>query len=438
MTTAPEFPYRTSFWIEKEPDRAPRMEATVRVDIAVVGGGFAGLSSARCLKEADPSLDVALVEAEYVGFGASGRNAGFVSPMPPVTWIAEDLTESNRRENVRWAVSYIYQQARELETLIEQEGIACDFRPAQLIITAPGRFRWNALKWVASQFEAVGLPCRTMPQAELRDSARYPGRGDIVMKASSLQPYHLARGLLQVIRRRGVRVYEGTRVSRMTPTETGVELLMQNGARLYARNVVLATNAYTPQLRFGPRTLFPHSSHTCMIATEPLDEATRERFGFRGSCLGDVSLDLVYTRMYRDRLLFGGGGTVSSRADTAADQNASYYRGLRAGMVRRFPFLDGVRLDAAWGGPIHETITDAPVVRPAAGSPRVVLNVGYSSSGVALTQFSGRMVAGLVLGKPHIDPDAERLRRMYEASRLPVARLLKLGLRFAWPSALRA
>ncbi|MEW5814903.1 MAG: FAD-dependent oxidoreductase, partial [Spirochaetota bacterium] len=123
----------------------------VRVDIAVIGGGFAGLSSARCIKEADPSLDVALLEAEYIGFGASGRNAGFLLPTPPLAWFAHDPNEPNWKDNVRWAVSYNLQQAQELKALIERERIDCDFRPAPVIIVAPSNLQWNVLKWMADQ-----------------------------------------------------------------------------------------------------------------------------------------------------------------------------------------------------------------------------------------------------------------------------------------------
>ncbi|MEW5816877.1 MAG: FAD-binding oxidoreductase, partial [Spirochaetota bacterium] len=183
--------------------------------------------------------------------------------------------------------------------------------------------------------------------------------------------------------------------------------------------------------RFVRRT--PPSLHTYMIATEPLDDATQERFGFRENSLGDTSLKtMAYMRIYGNRLLFGGGDKLFSKANTAADQNAGSYRKLHAGMLRSFPFLDSTRIEAAWGGPLHEPLNTTPVVRLAAESPNVVLSVGYGSSGVALTQFSGKMVTGLVLGKPHVDPDAERLRQMYETLRIPVREVMKLGIRSLW------
>lgn len=429
-----EFPYRTSFWCRQQPERLLRQEGATKVDVAVIGGGFAGLSSARCLKEADPSLDVALLESEYIGYGASGRNAGGVSPMPPVPWLIDDLTDPRHCEPVRWAVSYIRQQAQELKTLIEREGIDCDFQRGVITPIAPGNFQKNLLKWVAAQCERVELPCRTVSETELWDGFGYPGKMGISLEGHTLQPYRLARGLLQVAQRMGVRVYESTRVSRIVPSERGVELLTEAGARLFARKVVLATNAYTPQLKFGRRKLFPLPAYTYMLATEPLDEATLKRFGFRGGFTGELNAAMYYVRVYKDRLLFGGGGIYSSKADAAAHLEAAAYQKLYAGMLNRFPFLADVRLKAAWGGLIHETLTDAPVVRVSDESPHVILNFGYSSSGVTLTQFSGKMVAGLVLGKPHIDPEAERLRQMYAASRIPVGKMMKLGWQFLQPS----
>lgn len=422
------FPYRTSFWCEQAPERLPQLEGSVQVDVAVVGGGFAGLSSARYLKQADPSLDVALLESEYIGYGASGRNEGGVSPLPPLTWFINDLTDPRHREPARWAVSYIRQQAQELETLIEREGIDCDFHTSTITPIAPGDFQTNLLKWVAAQCERADLPCRIVPEAELRNSFGYPGQLGVSIEGHALHPYHLARGLLQVAQSRGVRVYEGTRVSRIVPSERGVELFTETGARLFARKVVLATNGYTPQLNFGRRRLFPIPAYTYMIATEPLDEATLKRFGFGRGCTGELNLDMYYARVYKNRLLIGGGGIHSSKPDAAPHLAAAAYRKLHTGMLSRFPFLDGVRLGAAWGGLLHETLNDAPVVRVSDESPHVILNVGYASSGVALTQISGKMMTGLVLGKPHVDPDAERLRLMYENTRIPIGRALKLGL----------
>lgn len=426
------FPYQTSYWCAREPERLPAFQGVEQVDVVVVGGGFAGLSSARCLKEAAPGLDVVLLEAEHVGFGASGRNAGFVSPMPPVTWFADRLARPDRRAGVSWAVGYIREQTRALKTLVEEEGIDCSFEPAPLTAVARGRVQWNVLRWAAEQCGAVGIACRELSEGEFRATG-YPGRAAIEMEGGRLHPYNLARGLLEVVRRRGVRVYEGTRIARVTPLSGGgVELATESGALFRARKVVLATNAYTSKLKLGRRRLFPLAVHTHMIATARLDDATLERLAWRAGCIGDISLEQCYLRVDDNRLLFGGGGKPFSRADAAADRDARAYDKLRAGMVRRFPFLADVPIESAWGGPTHETLTDAPVVRLADQSPDIVLNVGYASSGVLSTQYSGKMVAGLVLGEAHIDADAERLRRMFETSRLPVAELARLGLRFLW------
>lgn len=429
-STCSDFPFQTSYWCVREPERLPALQGIEQADVVVVGGGFAGLSSARCLKEAAPGLDVVLLEAEHVGFGASGRNAGFVSPMPPATWFADRLARPDRRADVSWAVGYIRDQTQALKTLVEEERIDCALEPAPIVIVAPGRVQWNALRWVAEQCGVVGLACRELSEGEFRATG-YPGRGAIEMEGSRLQPFHLARGLLDVTRRRGVRVYEGTRVARVSLLSGGgVELATESGAVLRAPKVVLATNAYTPKLKLGRRHVFPLPTHTYMIATARLDDASLEHLAWRKGCIGDISLELCYLRIHDNRLLFGGGGRIFSKADTAADQDAHAYRKLHAGMVRRFPFLADVPIDAAWGGPIHETLTDAPVVRLARESPDVVLNVGYASSGVLLTQFSGKMVAGLALGGAHVDSDAERLRMMFETSRLPLAEGARLGLRF--------
>ncbi|MBI2839327.1 MAG: FAD-dependent oxidoreductase [Acidobacteria bacterium] len=430
------FPYRTSYWFDRPHDRAPRLEGTGRVDVAVVGGGFAGLSAARSLKEADSSLEVALVESEHVGFGASGRNGGGVSPIPPMTWLLDRLDDRSRREDVRWAIGYIHEQSRELGEMIQSEGIDCDYRPAPIIVTAPRSFQRALLRWLAETCGLAGVNCRALSAADLRDTIAYPTRGGLMfVEGHMVHPFKLARGLREILLRRGVRLYEDTRVARVLPTREGVDLLTADGARLHARKVVLATNAYTSQLRFGPRRPFPMPVHTYLLATEPLDDAILAKLRMGGRFIGDTAASFCYARIHEHRLLFGGGDKYMSKASTEADRAPKVYERLHAEMLRYFPFLADTRLDAAWGGPYHQTFTDAPIVRPAAHAPNVVLNIGYGSGGVAQTQFSGRLVAGLVLGERFVDPDAERLRRIFETTRAPIAEALKLGLRLL-PSAI--
>lgn len=433
--TGDQFPYRTSFWCEQEPPRLAPLEGSAQVDVAVIGGGYAGLSSARCLKEADPSLRVALLESEYIGFGASGRNGGFLSPLPPVTWLLTDATDRRRMEDLRWAMGYIRQQEQELGGLIDREGIDCEFRTAPVITTATRGAQWALLKWMADRCQALGVSVRTMSEANLQDAIRYRIKGGLAIDGHAVHPYRLARGLLQVILRRGVLVYEGTRVGRMVPGARGVELHTDTGARMLAGKVVLATNAYTPRLgSAGQKGLFPMPCHTYSIATQPLQEDVLKRLGFGDNLVGDTGASLWYGRVYRNRLLFGGLGRFRSKADLVADRNAGAYLRLHAEMLRYFPFLADAPIEAAWGGPLHQTLTDTPRVRPAPGNPDVVLNVGYASEGVALTQFSGKLVTGLVLGERYADHDADRLRRIYDSTRVPVGAALKLGLRFMWNS----
>jgi glycine/D-amino acid oxidase-like deaminating enzyme len=117
-----------------------------------------------------------------------------------------------------------------------------------------------------------------------------------------------------------------------------------------------------------------------------------------------------------------------SAADGDNIQNESYHRRLQAQMVRRFPSLAEIPIEASWSGLYQETVTRVPIMRALASMPGVIANIGYGGVGVTLTQFSGRIAAGLVLGAKHRDHDAERMRAIYASTRIPI----KEGMKFGW------
>lgn len=420
-----EFPYRTSFWYEQPPSTLPALVGESQVDVAVIGGGFAGLSAARYLKQTDPALRVALLEGKYVGFGASGRNGGGVSLLPPLTWL---MRSGQKLENIRWAADYVRTQIHAWAAWIKQEQVDCDLRSNPLLISAGSRYQKAVLNWLTEQCKILRCPFNWVSEREMREKLSYGSKGGIILDGYTVQPYKLARGLLEIVLRLGAAVYENTRVARVKAVEGKVEVLTESGARLVAEKVVLATNAYSGQLELGQKLPTAYPLHTYVLATEPLDQATRERILYEGKFVADSSTSFYYGRLYGDQLLFGGTDRFS-KVTPADDQHLTSFKKLYAEMRRRFPYLADVPLDAAWGGPFHQTPSETPIIKPLENTPNVILNIGYGGSGVALTQLSGRMVQGLVLGERYVDADAEHLRQMYLASTPSMIDFSRTGLR---------
>ncbi len=195
--------------------------------------------------------------------------------------------------------------------------------------------------------------------------------------------------------------------------------------------MILATNAYTHQLGLDDRHRIPRPITTYLLATAPLDRAGMKQLRFESRTIVDIGGEYFYARLLQNRLLFGGFDRPSSTADESPNGDAPSYRRLHTEMLRRFPFLSNVPIDGQWCGPYHQTRTHVPIIRTLPHMPDVILNLGYGGVGVTLTQFSGKIVAGLVLGEKHRDPDSDRMREIYAATRLPVKEGIKLGLRLA-------
>jgi gamma-glutamylputrescine oxidase len=396
--------------------------------VVVIGGGFAGLSSARYLREADPCLDVALIERDHIGSGASGRSAGVLSPFLPMLWLMGCSENSQRSDDIRFAVRYIARETQSLLALISNHRIACDLNSGAIITTGVNGLYRHYLRLVAERCLLAGIPGHMATPEELRSALPYAAHGGFVLEGHVLQPLALAQGLRRRICQLGVRLYENTSVTHLRPMRGGIEVCTETGACLRAARVVVATNGFPPWLGLGPFQGIPKPTTTYLLATAPLGQALRTKLGVETRTIGDIGRNYYYWRLYENRLLFGGcdrpGGDGAERG-----RDEPYYRRLRAEMLRRFPFLRDVPVDAMWCGSYHETRIGVPIIRALKHIPEVILNVGYGGVGVTLTQFSGKMITGLVLGERHRDPDSDRMLRIYAATRFPVKEGIKLGWR---------
>jgi len=362
-----------------------------RVDAAIVGGGYTGLSAALTLARA--GRDVVVLDAEAPGFGCSSRNGGLVGP----SFHKLGIRGLSARYGERKARDILAESMDSLCFLLDfivTEGIECGLERA-------GRFRGadrardyddmgREIDWLA---RAVGLEADMVPQAEQHTeigSDAYHG-GAVYHRDGHLQPALYVQGLIERARASGVRLMglcPVTHVSR----ESGGFSLDVDGRQLGARQVLVATNGYTTRaLPYFRRRLVPLRS--AIIATEPLrdglmDELSPRRRGFSGT-----NRLVLYYRHTRDakRMVFGG------RAFHLADRPLAYSADLYRQLTRIFPQLDGVRVTHAWSGTVAYTFDHAPHVGEHDG---MFFSMGYCGSGVGRATYFGRKAALKMLGDP--------------------------------------
>lgn len=342
-----------------------------RVDVAVIGGGIAGLMTAIRVRERDPGATVAVLEAERVGFGASGRSAGFLSPLAAPVW----LLGAERSPDKAWAAARInadvHAIARWLAALVPE----IELRPVTLRLEAAGRVAAGGLSEMTRAVELVGL-------AHQLSTSR--GRLTLSMAAYTLHPYKLVRGLAEHAVRSGVILRERARVR-----EIDGERVRFAGGELHARRIVACTNAYTQSL--GIERIRALVVRSFMTATAPLDPSLLRDDDFTV----EVNPAQAYHRTHAGRIIYGGIDKLLVRAgdDTAVPDD------VRAHLARLLAkSVPGAVPGETWAGVFHATATGLPIIRVSSTNPALVLNVGYGGTGFALALACAPLVAEVVTG----------------------------------------
>jgi len=393
--------YRSrSFWLDTLPDALvprPALDRDVDVDVAIVGAGYTGLWTAHSLVRADPTLRVAVLEAEIAGFGASGRNGGWCSAL--FAGSREKTAKAHGRDAAIALQRALFATVDEVGTVTADEGIDAHFVKGGTLALATAPVQVPRLKALVEEERAWGFDEHDAEWLEPADAARRlnvaDGHGAIFTPhCARVHPARLARGLADAVERRGVTIYEQTRVSEISPRR-----VVTDGGRVKADVVVRATEGYTAQLHGHHRTLAP--LYSLMIATEPLPERFWNEVGWAGrETFSDGRHLIIYgQRTADDRIAFGGRGApyhFGSRVRDGFDRDPATFAELHRVLQSLFPALDGVKITHQWGGPLGVPRDWYSSVGFEA-TTGLAWAGGYVGDGVGTANLAGRTLADLIL-----------------------------------------
>ncbi len=370
------------------------------VDVAVIGGGYCGLSAARTL--AKRGVNVAVLEAETFGWGASSRNGGMV--LTGMKLPAPTLIRRYGIDTVRKMYAASLETIDCVEQIVREEKIDCDFSRCGHLEVACKQAHFDGYEETAALTRReFHHELRIIPKSELRadiGSDIYFG-GMVDETSAGLNPARYVAGLAGAAQRAGACLFDHTRV-------TSVEPETKNGARkfrvftpkgtLTAREVILASGAYTtdatPALR---KKIIPIGSY--IIATEVLPAHLARELSPRNRMIYDSKHFLYYYRLTPDnRMLFGGRAAFFPETENTVRQSAEI---LRRGMVDVYAQLLDTKVEFVWGGTLDFTLD----VMPHAGKiDGMYFAAGFAGHGVAAATWFGKKLAGLICGEPNDIP----------------------------------
>ena len=397
----PDIDYtQQSYWLNTYGPYTPNepLRGDLTVDVAIIGGGYTGLATAFCLKQAEPALRVAVLEGEVVGYGASGRNGGFAMTLfglePAVT--AALFGKPRTAEAHR----YCERAVDLVRNLIRDHQMQSDFEYSGFLrlATRPGFVKriQHDLEILSSQ-GITGIDW--IDQAEAQAEINSP----IVLGAwreprcGILNPAKHVRELKRVTQEAGALVFEQSPVVEVK--RAGKIMLRTPHGTLSAEKIVFATNAYSlliPELRRKQVPAFTH-----MVITEPLTPAQLNSIGWQNRAGLEDARNLVhYLRLTVDnRIAIGGSDvTIGFGRNMAYDLNEKTFRQLEQDTLTLFPSLKGIQFVHRWGGPVSVPIDMAPAIGKV-GDERAWYSLGCVGHGVAPTHLNGQALADLVLEK---------------------------------------
>jgi len=395
-----------SFWEAMYGDYTPNrpLSNNIDVDVAIIGGGYTGLTTAREVMKDSPGSKVAVLEGQYIGFGASGRNGGFnmsLFGLEPETTV---LRWGKKRTHE--AHDYMTRAIEYVRQLVSETNIDSDYEHTGMlrVAYAPAQVKRlrNTMKLLNS-FDKTGQRYQFLEKSHLRDRVNTDTFQAAIFEPDTgiLNPLKHVRALKGLAETAGAKIYENTAVTHIERQGNIISLKTKLGT-VRCKKLVIAANAWSSQIKGLPRIRSRQTPvWTAQVVTEVLSEKLWDEIGWanRESIEDNRQLVHYFRRTACGRISIGGGDTARPRNTTMSHMDCTLiWNMLERRLKWMFPALSDVRFDARWGGPVSVNLDMTPEIGHI-GDERIIYACGCIGHGVSLTQLNGRLIADLLLEK---------------------------------------
>jgi glycine/D-amino acid oxidase-like deaminating enzyme len=408
----------TSLWADQAElgVNFPKLEHSIETDICIIGAGFTGLWTAYWLTELAPQLTITILEANYAGFGASGRNGGWFSALFP-----SDMDKIAMSSDAKSAVALQKEMNANVVRsgeVISKLGIECGWAHEGSLNIARNKAQLNRATAEIAYWRKWGFDesdHRFIAKSEFENKYRITNQLGAIFTphCARIQPAKLVKGLVNELVKRGVKIFEQSPVTDFSAHQVAV-----NGFQVKTNWVVRATEAYTANFNKHKRDVIP--VYSLMIATEPIPEAVWDEIGLHGETFADLRHLLIYGQRTADnRFAFGGRGApyhFGSRISPALDRNPKVHIEIRKVLDELFPMINPYKTTHTWGGPLgiprdwYARVDFDEINRIATGGSYVGDGVGTSAlAGITIAE----KIAGVDSHRQHL-PWINRQSRKWE------------------------
>jgi glycine/D-amino acid oxidase-like deaminating enzyme len=384
-------------------DAAPRekLSSDIETDVAIIGAGFSGLWTAYYLKKLMPNSRIVIIDANEVGFGASGRNGGWCSGFMPNS--IDELAELHGREAAIEMYRQSFATLDEIESVLVNENIDCDFHRGGTICGATNSVQASRVTSGITKFHDFGFTeddIRQLSQTEVEHRINISNLqlASYTPHCAVIHPAKLVDGLARVVEKLGVKIYENSPV---TQYQSGS--IKTNHVTCRAQLIIRATEGFTSSIKTHRRILAPLYSY--MIATSPLTESQLQTLGWKNrETYHDARNMIIYCQLTADkRIAFGGRGApyhFASRVKPSYNTHPLIHEKICNSMRKIFEKIGDLEITHKWGGPLGVPRNWNPSVNFDARSGLGSLG-GYVGDGVAASNLAARTMAHLIAEDNH-------------------------------------
>lgn len=394
------FDTNNSFWARELLPPNPALQDNIKVDIAIIGGGYTGLSSACHLKKYNPQLRVILLEAKHVGHGGSGRHGGMLLPQPPTeSFNIYDSPELNKQ-----TYDLTCQNLKVIKDLVNQSGLNCDLKLEGYCHTIIDLEDVPYYKKYVEIVNKSGIPLEFWDENKTNDEL-----GTEYYQASVFDPnggsLHATKFILilkKLAEDLGVMIYENSFVNAINEGNE-IELSVNESYKVTASKIILATNAYTSKLGYFRSRIIPVHAQTAV--TKPLSPIQLDEVGWKSRLPFYDSRNYLMHLVLRDdnRIVIGGGDAdYYFRGDL-------HYKGdmnkvldmTRKEMLRLYPSLKDLEFENIWNGLLCMTSDEIPRIGVKGKYSNIFFGLAYNGQGVNMSVMFGNILASVITGRVH-------------------------------------